>query len=274
METAPPCDRGQRQDFRRGGQQFPDPAENVDRDRRSARAGRGGGARRGPPLPRAGTSPGSGRTSRAQEEPRHSGSRPPGGGAGSSGWFAITSAPSWLRASPRLCQGQTGGFMARRVAPHIPHSPEAAGSLTTFPQTPPPAPPGPAWAPHSAPQLLPDSRFQFLGFSQPPSEVRPPSPLQPSSQVLASHAAGSFRSPPDLPGGLLSPDPSALPAFISLTLTFPPEALFGVRPWPSTPGSQLPSQNSGSPPSLPPAPPFLPGHPRAGGGAAQPSSPT
>lgn len=47
METAPPGNRGQRQDFRRGGQQFPDPEGNVDRDRHR---GRGGGTQRGQPC--------------------------------------------------------------------------------------------------------------------------------------------------------------------------------------------------------------------------------
>lgn len=30
METAPPGNHGQKQDIRRGGQQFPDPERNVD----------------------------------------------------------------------------------------------------------------------------------------------------------------------------------------------------------------------------------------------------
>lgn len=43
-ETAPPGNRGQKQDFRRGCQQFPDPEGNADRDRHW-----GGGGEQGAP---------------------------------------------------------------------------------------------------------------------------------------------------------------------------------------------------------------------------------
>ncbi|XP_064136006.1 uncharacterized protein LOC111752025 [Loxodonta africana] len=55
METTPPGNRGQRQDFRRGGQQFPDPEGKADRDCHRGRGG--GGTQRGWSLLRASLSP-------------------------------------------------------------------------------------------------------------------------------------------------------------------------------------------------------------------------
>lgn len=77
METAPAGIRGQKQDFRRGCQQFPDPDMDADPDRypQIGRRGTQGGLS----VPRVRTSPGNPdpRLQRLEGIPKVSGTRPP-----------------------------------------------------------------------------------------------------------------------------------------------------------------------------------------------------
>lgn len=201
METAPPGSRGQRQDFRRGGQQFPDPERNVDRDRHR---GREGGTQRGPSLPRAETSPGNRdrRLQRLEGVPRPPGTRPPVRGGRVWG-LPRGSLPSPLRyrLHPRLLPiPDWGTSWTPGIVPHILHLPERV-LLDLFSRTPSPDSPGPSHLVplFQTPRLLP----QILAFKVP--LVSPPAPfgglfvlpprLRPLPKFYHCHSTGSLRFP-------------------------------------------------------------------------------